>query len=107
MEYVEELMKYIPVDIYGKCGDYPCANKSGTFPCDYKVATNYKFYLAFENSICVDYVTEKFFNNLLLPVVPIVMVRLYLVYFVNKVQISNYLCALDNVYSWISGWCKL
>ena len=83
MEYVEELMKYIPVDIYGRCGDYPCANKSGTFPCDYKVATNYKFYLAFENSICVDYVTEKFFNNMLLPVVPIVMVRLFLVYFVN------------------------
>ena len=79
MEYVEELMKYIPVDIYGRCGDYPCANKSGTFPCDYKVAINYKFYLAFENSICVDYVTEKFFNNLLLPVVPIVMVRLFLV----------------------------
>ena len=33
---------------------------------------NYKFYLAFENSICPDYVTEKFFNTLLFSTVPIV-----------------------------------
>ena len=103
MEYVEELKKYIPVDIYGKCGDYPCANKSGTFPCDYKVATNYKFYIAFENSICVDYVTEKFFNNLLLPVVPIVMVRLYLVYFVNKLQISKYVHKIISILGFQGG----
>lgn len=73
MEYVQELQKHIPVDIYGKCGSLPCANASGTFPCDYKIATDYKFYLSFENSICTDYVTEKFFNTLLLPIVPIVL----------------------------------
>ena len=33
----------------------------------------YKFYLAFENALCPDYVTEKFFRTLKLPVVPIVM----------------------------------
>ena len=33
----------------------------------------YKFYLAFENSICADYVTEKFFKPLIYEVVPIVL----------------------------------
>ena len=34
---------------------------------------DYKFYLAFENSFCVDYVTEKFFRTLELDIVPVVM----------------------------------
>ena len=73
MEYVSKLKNYIQVDVYGKCGDFQCANHSGIFPCDYKLGTNYKFYLAFENSICVDYVTEKLFNTFLLPIVPVVL----------------------------------
>ena len=34
---------------------------------------NYYFYLSFENSICVDYVTEKFFNAMDYNIVPIVL----------------------------------
>lgn len=33
---------------------------------------DYKFYLAFENSICHDYITEKFYNALQYRTVPIV-----------------------------------
>ena len=37
------------------------------------VEKDYYFYLSFENSICVDYVTEKFFNALNKTVVPIAL----------------------------------
>merc|ERR1712130_688447 len=36
-----------------------------------KLERDYKFYLSFENSICEDYVTEKFFNILKYNVLPI------------------------------------
>jgi len=56
-EYVRELQKYIPVDIYGKCGNYTCS-RNGTICMD-GINNNYKFYLSFENSLCTDYVSEK------------------------------------------------
>lgn len=37
------------------------------------VERDYMFYLAFENSICADYVTEKFFNAMKRDVIPIVL----------------------------------
>jgi hypothetical protein len=36
------------------------------------VSVGYKFVLAFENSVCEGYVTEKLYNNLKLNVVPVV-----------------------------------
>ncbi|XP_059155126.1 alpha-(1,3)-fucosyltransferase C-like [Physella acuta] len=55
-DYIDQMQKYVVVDTYGGCGR-PCKK-------DYcaSVFTDYKFYLAFENSICHDYVTEKFFK---------------------------------------------
>ena len=55
-KYIKKLQKYIPVDIYGRCGKLKCP---GHFNNDCKLLDDYKFYLAFENSNCDDYITEK------------------------------------------------
>lgn len=34
---------------------------------------DYKFYLSFENSLCIDYVTEKFFAQMKLNIIPVVL----------------------------------
>ncbi len=47
-------------------------SRDNEWDCYRMLETNYKFYLSFENSICIDYVTEKFFNILKYDVVPIV-----------------------------------
>ena len=60
MEYARELSKYIQVDVYGKCGPKKC-NRSNNDQCSEMLNKDYKFYLAFENSNCRDYITEKFF----------------------------------------------
>ena len=60
--YVKELQKYIDVDIYGTCGTLKCS-RSSSQTCYDKLNNDYKFYLAFENSNCVDYITEKLYWN--------------------------------------------
>ena len=40
--------------------------------CMPMVGDNYKFYLSFENSLCRDYITEKFWKVLSYNVVPLV-----------------------------------
>lgn len=61
-EYVQnltiELNKYdLSVDIYGYCGNLECIKGDET--CHLMLEYDYYFYLAFENSLCEDYVTEK------------------------------------------------
>jgi alpha-1,3-fucosyltransferase len=48
--YVNELQKYIDVDVYGKCGSMKCVPKFGQ-KCYNRLARDYRFYLAFENSV--------------------------------------------------------
>lgn len=62
MKYALELQKYIDVDIYGKCGKLSCPK---TEKCWKTLEKEYKFYLAFENGNCKEYITEKFFLNAL------------------------------------------
>lgn len=69
-DYFKKLSKWIPIDIYGKCGPLECLPRNDP-RCDV-VLDNYKFYLAAENSLCPDYVTEKFYRALMNNVVPLV-----------------------------------
>ncbi|XP_058868906.1 alpha-(1,3)-fucosyltransferase 10-like isoform X2 [Acipenser ruthenus] len=75
--YVRELMKYIEVDSYGECLHnrdlppplkYPSAMDDRHF---YGILAQYKFILSFENAVCDDYITEKFWRPLKLGVVPV------------------------------------
>lgn len=69
--YVRELSKYIDVDVYGKLGKVQCGNTESCFAI---LRRDYKFYLAFENSNCHYYITEKLFRNALKNnLVPVVM----------------------------------
>lgn len=70
-DYVHELQRHLAVDIYGGCGTRSCP---GHFVKDCPIIAEYKFYLAFENSNCVEYITEKlWWNAYHKEVVPIVM----------------------------------
>ena len=70
LQYVEELSKYIDVDIFGKCGNKQCPDNMHCY--DY-LSKHYKFYLAFENSLCLDYITEKAWRALEKGLVPVVL----------------------------------
>lgn len=61
-QVANELARYIDVDIYGACGPLKCPRFQSS-DCFDLLNKHYKFYLAFENSNCIDYITEKFFVN--------------------------------------------
>jgi hypothetical protein len=85
------MQRYMKVDVFGGCEKgCPDKFKDGRMgDCKLIIATEYKFYLAFENSICKDYVTEKLFGILKYNVIPVVLngasndfyVRYYCVYY--------------------------
>ncbi|KAK7070981.1 Fucosyltransferase, N-terminal [Halocaridina rubra] len=69
--YVKELKKYMEVDAYGGCGNLKCP---GHFTADCQAISDYKFYLAFENGNCMEYITEKvWWNAIEKGAVPVVM----------------------------------
>lgn len=60
--YLKELSKYATIHVFGKCGQLKCSgNAFSNHDC--KILHRYKFYLAFENSLCVEYITEKVWWN--------------------------------------------
>jgi hypothetical protein len=58
------------VDVYGRCGDEGTMAGDGVDMA--YLSKRYKFFLAFENSLCEDYVTEKMFSALQYPWIPVV-----------------------------------
>ena len=66
--YVAKLKEHMQVDVWGGCGTKSCGAD-----CMKTLDEQHTFYLAFENALCDDYVTEKFFRTLTLNLVPIVM----------------------------------
>ena len=63
--FVHELQKYITVDVFGSCsGQFgkwrPCSRGEGCTA----IIKQYKFYLSFENALCEDYITEKYWGHL-------------------------------------------
>jgi len=94
MNYINELQKYISVDIYGRCGIVCPDGHSKWYSngCREYISKNYKFYLLFENSICKGYVTEKFFNALRYDIIPIVLGAGDYSYYIPK---SGYINVLD------------
>eukprot|EP00058_Branchiostoma_floridae_P015848 XP_002601336.1 hypothetical protein BRAFLDRAFT_82754 [Branchiostoma floridae] len=71
--YATELVKHMHVDVYGGCGKNDVCAK-WKIKCMPKVIRQYKFYLAFENMKCKEYITEKFWRNALEnDVVPVVL----------------------------------
>ena len=74
-DYVRALQEYIPIHVYGLCGikykqSRTCERNS--YKCEIKLH-RYKFVLAFENSFCDDYVTEKYWQAIFRGNVPIVL----------------------------------
>ena len=78
-EFVRALMKHVEVNVFGKCASQLQTTK--TWHCPRNMGNGcleefqrHKFYLAFENSLCVDYITEKYWRNSLeRGLVPIVL----------------------------------
>ncbi|CAJ0609965.1 unnamed protein product [Cylicocyclus nassatus] len=69
MLFAKRLSEFMQVDIYGECGKGSVPRKDL-----HRLIKNYKFYLAFENSNCRQYISEKFWINALSNnAVPIVM----------------------------------
>ena len=82
--YVRQLRKHIPIDVYGKSAIYfhqPSLKEKCVKGIDYygtadcrSLLQNYKFFIAFENMNCEDYITEKYWcTPLELGLVPVVM----------------------------------
>uniref|UniRef100_A0A183C6Z5 Fucosyltransferase n=1 Tax=Globodera pallida TaxID=36090 RepID=A0A183C6Z5_GLOPA len=64
------LQGMVNMDLYGACGGLSCDTN-----CYNSEMDNHLFYFAFENSVCHQYITEKFWNSLRKLTVPVVLHR--------------------------------
>ncbi|KIH60722.1 fucosyl transferase [Ancylostoma duodenale] len=80
---IRELGRFTEVTVRGGCEKQLLVNtKLSSSSCssgcsDNELIATHRFYIAFENSICNDYITEKFFMRASQMLVPVVMRRRY------------------------------
>lgn len=67
-DLVKALQQYIDVDVYGHCGPLKCPKDR----CEAFLDENYKFYFAFENALCDDYLSEKVYKILETNMIPVI-----------------------------------
>jgi len=74
-DYVKRLREHVDVEVMGGCGAMRCDkhHRDRDDNCTAAVERDYKFYLSFENSVCDDYATEKFFRRMQHDVLPVVL----------------------------------
>uniref|UniRef100_A0A183C8G9 Fucosyltransferase n=1 Tax=Globodera pallida TaxID=36090 RepID=A0A183C8G9_GLOPA len=65
-----QLSELIPLELFGACSGNVCDQQ-----CYRREMKSHFFYLAFENSVCPQYVTEKFWNAFRALTVPVVLNR--------------------------------
>jgi hypothetical protein len=99
--YIQNLQNYINITIYGNIeGAIQCPAHVNldryqidqSTKCREYIASAYKFFFSFENSMCTDYITEKFFDMLKYDIVPVVMGKAEYDFWVPR---SAYINALD------------
>lgn len=73
MRFVKLLEKETNVYVGGECRHHFDKNLDCTRFCDLNTLQGYKFFLAFENGVCRDYITEKYWKYLELGLVPVVL----------------------------------
>ncbi|GHV16629.1 alpha-1,3-fucosyltransferase [Bacteroidia bacterium] len=71
IEYLSELMKYLDIDSYGRWQRNRFVEVDLGYTTKLDIIKQYKFTIAFENAISEDYVTEKFFDPLIMGSVPV------------------------------------
>ena len=69
--YVKEMQKHAPIDTFGSCGTQKC--DPDVAKCYKTIGEKYKFYLAFEDSLCKDYLSDKVWIMMQYNIVPVVL----------------------------------
>ncbi|XP_055617512.1 alpha-(1,3)-fucosyltransferase C-like [Toxorhynchites rutilus septentrionalis] len=69
-DLVRAIQRFMEVDVYGKCGTMECPRDSPR--CAKMLTDEYRYYFAFENSLCKDYVTEKMYYAMQSFIIPVV-----------------------------------
>uniref|UniRef100_A0A7I5E768 Fucosyltransferase n=1 Tax=Haemonchus contortus TaxID=6289 RepID=A0A7I5E768_HAECO len=97
---IRRLSAKINITIVGRCTSaFPgatsvyCPDSTRGDKCEEELVESHRFYLAFENSLCRDYITEKFFLRISQLMIPIVVNRAF--YEGNGIPPSSFI-ALDD-----------